>query len=129
MLPYTILIPLVFGMKILVMALFFIFTDIFILFHLFQEFTELVVLCKPCRVLFWQSYGHPCMLQDQRSVLWIEYTIFAASCSGSPPMVIPACSKTRGQFSRSNSRSLPRPVLAVLRSSLHAPRPEVSSLD
>jgi len=32
-------------------------------FGLRQEFTELVVLCKPCRVLFWQTIGHPC-LQD-----------------------------------------------------------------
>ncbi len=69
MLPYIVLIPLVSGMKILEMALLLIFTDIFIPFNLFQEFTELVLLCKPCRVLFWQSYGHPCMLQDQRSVL------------------------------------------------------------
>lgn len=37
-------------------------------FGLKQEFTELVMLCKPCRVLFWQSYGHPCMLEDEATV-------------------------------------------------------------
>jgi len=36
-------------------------------FGLRQEFTELVVLCKGCRVLFWQSLGHPCFIQDERS--------------------------------------------------------------
>jgi len=29
-----------------------------------QEFTELVMLCKPCRVLFWASYGHPCVVDN-----------------------------------------------------------------
>lgn len=30
-------------------------------FGLRQQFTELLMLCKPCRVLFWESYGHPCL--------------------------------------------------------------------
>jgi len=30
-------------------------------FGLRQQFTELLMLCKNCRVLFWESYGHPCL--------------------------------------------------------------------
>jgi len=36
-------------------------------FGLRQEFTELVMLCRSCRVLYWQSLGHPCAgTNDQR---------------------------------------------------------------
>jgi len=34
-------------------------------FGLRQEFTELVMLCKSCRVLFWQSLGHPCLSSNR----------------------------------------------------------------
>lgn len=33
-------------------------------FGLRPQFTELLMLCKPCRVLYWQSYGHPGCLLD-----------------------------------------------------------------
>jgi len=33
-------------------------------FGLRPQFTELIMLCKPCRVLYWQSYGHPGCLVD-----------------------------------------------------------------
>lgn len=29
-------------------------------FGLRQQFTELLMLCKTCSVLYWESYGHPC---------------------------------------------------------------------
>jgi len=33
-------------------------------FGLRPQFTELVMLCKPCRVLYWQTYGHPgCLVE------------------------------------------------------------------
>lgn len=36
-------------------------------FGLRPQFTELVMLCKPCRVLYWQSHGHPGCLVDPSS--------------------------------------------------------------
>jgi len=30
-----------------------------------QQFTELLMLCKNCRVLFWESYGHPCLSSNE----------------------------------------------------------------
>jgi len=35
-------------------------------FGLRQQFTELLMLCKPCRVLFWESYGHPCLSSSEQ---------------------------------------------------------------
>jgi len=29
-----------------------------------EEFTETLMLCRRCRVLFWQSIGHPCLLSQ-----------------------------------------------------------------
>jgi len=37
-------------------------------FGLRPRFTELLMLCKPCRVLYWQSYGHPSCQIDQNSI-------------------------------------------------------------
>lgn len=36
-------------------------------FGLREEFTELLILCKNCRVLFWQSYGHPCLVRKKEN--------------------------------------------------------------
>lgn len=36
-------------------------------FGLRQQFTEMIMLCKPCRVLFWDSYGHPCYSSPSKS--------------------------------------------------------------
>jgi len=35
-------------------------------FGLRQQFTELLMLCKNCRVLFWESYGHPCLSSSEQ---------------------------------------------------------------
>ena len=29
-----------------------------------EEYTELIHLCRKCRVLYWQSLGHPCLVEN-----------------------------------------------------------------
>ena len=33
-------------------------------FGLKEEYTELIMLCRKCRILYWQSIGHPCLLEN-----------------------------------------------------------------
>jgi len=50
-------------------------------FGLRPQFTELLMLCKPCRVLYWQSYGHPGCPLDPCST--------SQSTSSSPSSMLP----------------------------------------
>ena len=36
-------------------------------FGLKEEYTEMLHLCRKCRALFWQSIGHPCLVEDMSS--------------------------------------------------------------
>ena len=36
-------------------------------FGLKEEYTEMLHLCRKCRALFWQSIGHPCLVEDNSS--------------------------------------------------------------
>lgn len=36
-------------------------------FGLKEDYTEVLMLCRKCRVLFWQSLGHPCLVREMNS--------------------------------------------------------------
>jgi len=43
-------------------------------FELREEYTEVIMLCKKCSSLYWQSYGHPCFIPGTNIRIEIKRT-------------------------------------------------------